>query len=1362
MTKPTGQDFKKVDGFWKSSPQDARYPSLPSKSHTTRILRKTLGLSGVDATGVSLASVIRATWAIVLARYCDTDRITFGATLSTKMTPSHGPGGLVTKPTITVTPTHIRVDKNELASKFLSLVEQGTAEMADLQRHNLQNMHKLGVDPGNVHELAGRIIIPSPKRMQPSFAPKNDVLVFESANDVDHDELVRGFYNYPLVTGPAKHKEQTVDVQFHYSTKVMRESQVEALAQQYEAAFYDLVSNASTKRVADVAMTTARDLETAYRTNTAALRSVGGCVQSSIFKNDAKPDVLSLPSSIAGANSPAALASWSVELAKECLQLPHTMPQPYWHSSFEARARTNPDALAISAWDGSFTYDELNRAANRLGHHLVNELAVKQGDLMIVNFEKSVWYFVAILAVNKVGAAWVALDPVDPPQRQEQMVQQTRAKLALTSEQRLEQMTAFGLKAIEIGTDLDEKLSRDGVLKDQNLSIDIPPESMACVAYISSGTGFPRGVVVSHQALFTSQLSMGCKLGLTDEVRILQFSLFTFELSMGEFIAPLMFGASIHVPSEEVRFKDLMGYIRREKVSWAFLNASFAETLWAQDFPDLRLLLIAGEPASERLIYEWFGRVRLISGWGSAETCGYSSFHEYRSPKDEPNTLGFPVGDLRWIVDRNDPHKLAPIGVTGEVVVQGPTLMSGYLNEDEDTKRCLLSPLPEWAPLQSTPGFDKMYKTGDLALYNPDGTIRFVARNDMRVKFRGMRMEIGDIEHHMKLVLPEVSHLVVDLLKTATRTSLVVFIRFNGDTQRDDTSETVIRPIPPTFKPRLTAVMQPLKAALPAFMIPSLFVSCDSIPMDASSKPDRRMLHDALLKVGGLEKFHLRQAVKSPPQTKLQHQIRKIWGEVLKKPEDAIDMDDDFYRIGGDSILVIFLSKKIEQQVGVKLQGDMIRSNHMTIRKICTFIEAGDSGSTSHLTRVDLFAEIDSFYDKVKAHWSDPIMAEPNTSLPDQATVFLTGGAGYLGSEMLRQLLCIEKVQTVVVLIRASTVDAGLQRVKRTAELMKWWDDKYASRIEVWLGDLAKTRMGLNNSQWDRVFGKSQTEPNLDAFVQNGAVVNWNASYEQLKGPNVQSTLDMLAASVSSPRKPKFIFISGGAKMDKEFDKQMVVDHMSSAVGYSQTKFVAERVVYKVACELPEHQNRISVVKPGRIIGTPEHGVVNLDDLLWRVVATAAALGTYPSDPQDVWMFSADVGTITGLVINNLVTKDGVDPFDSMDLGISVTEFWDLTFEELGVSAKPVPWDEWVSLASAQADKVGSTHPIWAVQGFLGSVGWPSKGVREPTEEQSKTLNTALRSNVRYLAHTGLIDMCKGEKKKLEGETIRRTGAAIK
>ncbi|UKZ82421.1 NRPS [Trichoderma virens FT-333] len=868
-------DKEEASRFWTEQMKNAKratYPPMPRiESHTgvSRMMNMTISFPPSVKTVNTKATILRGTWAILLARYCDTDDITFGTTVSGRQAPVPGltemPG-----PVVATVPIRVRLEASQTVAQFLSNIQSQATDMIAFEQFGLQNIIKLSTDARDACEFSSLLVI-QPRTHLDSIKGKepSESLLVASVDARSGEQLIQNYFTYPLVI-QGHVFEDSIELLLTYDSTILSEVQMKALSHQFNVVANQLV-NESNDPLSSITISGEWDLEQAKEWNVENPEILDTCINSLI----------------------------------------------------EKQARIRPDAPAICAWDGEMNYSQLNSAANQLAHHIL-KIGIKADDLVHVCFEKSVWFFVSIIAINKVGAAWVPLDPSHPEQRLRQVVGQTLAKFALSSPTNAALCSKLVHNVIEVSPSLIDELSKfcDGL---NSPAINVPSSNAAYVLFTSGSTGTPKGLVMQHGAVCTSQTAIAKRLSLTPDVRILQFAAYVFDLSIGEIVAPLIHGACVCVPSEETRMNGLKEFIRDARVNWAYLTPSFVRTLRPEDVPSLQLLLLAGEAVGRDILDTWFGKVRLINGWGPAETCVFSTLHEWSSIDESPLTIGRPVGGYCWIVETEDSNKLTPIGCLGEVVLQGPTLLREYLADPQRSKETIITELPPWAPKQVSDAhlWSRFYKSGDLCFYNPNGTLEFYSRKDTQVKIRGLRVELGEVEHHIRELLEGVRQVAVDVLTSETGTQLVSYICFNDDSQPSSPelkASDIYLPLDADIQARITSMVGELSVTLPRYMIPTLFIPCKYMPFITSTKLDRKTLKSITASLGRDELIHysLINSKKRVPETEMETRLQAIWSEILNLPIDSIGRDDSFLQIGGDSITAIYLVSKA-REAGISL-----------------------------------------------------------------------------------------------------------------------------------------------------------------------------------------------------------------------------------------------------------------------------------------------------------------------------------------------------------------------------------------------------------------------------------------------------------
>lgn len=589
------------------------------------------------------------------------------------------------------------------------------------------------------------------------------------------------------------------------------------------------------------------------------------------------------------------------------------VPQPVrqcLHSSFQYQARLRPNKQAVDAWDGEFTYEELDVLSSQLAFYLMS-IGVEPNAKIPIWFEKSRWAIVAMMAILKTGSAFIPLDPTQAPERRLGILKQLDAKIVLASESVEADILSPNYRIINIGPNS----AHMGHKPSSQLLLPPPdPESLAYILFTSGSTGTPKGVLIQHSAVSSSCFYHGKVMGFNTDTRTLQFASFTFDPSVLEIFTTLTFGGCVCMLSDE----DRLGYkddaLRKMGITLMAITTSVARLIQPSEVPNLATLLISGEVSKPEDFKRWSHLPHLFHGYGPTEASILCVIGRIDFAVGNFKSIGTGVGCNTWVVDANDPHKLLPIGSTGELLVQGPLLAQGYLNNQEQTEAVFIQ-RPRWASRLGLPDESRFYRTGDLVRLGDDGNIIYIARKDNQVKIRGQRVELSEIEHHVLACIPGAQHIAVEIIKPSGvtgRTELAAFV-VSGDNQRTvgmGSQDTSQQP-----KPRLlllpSSVEKELTTRLPGYMIPTLVLSVDWLPLGTTGKIDRRVLRTLGSSITESELSALRSTThgtKRPPSTEQAIWLQKIWSRTLGVDTSQIGVDDSFFRLGGDSIRAMEVS----------------------------------------------------------------------------------------------------------------------------------------------------------------------------------------------------------------------------------------------------------------------------------------------------------------------------------------------------------------------------------------------------------------------------------------------------------------------
>ncbi len=550
------------------------------------------------------------------------------------------------------------------------------------------------------------------------------------------------------------------------------------------------------------------------------------------------------------------------------------------HELFAEQAARRPEAVAVIDAEGRITYGELDRRANQLAHAL-RAAGAGSGVLVGICLERSIDLVVALLGVLKSGAAYVPVDPSYPPERQEFMLADAQVPVIVSHERLVGTLDPRGARTI--------CLDRDHALiagqSDQAPVVDPDPEQSAYVIYTSGSTGRPKGVQVTHRSVANLIAHMRRAPGLGEDDVVANITTPAFDLSVPDWYLPLLTGARLLIIPREATTDGiaLADWLARSGATFMQATPTTWQLLidggWAGS-PALKIVC-GGEALPRALVPELLARgASLWHMYGPTETTVWSSILELRS--DEAGTpLGGPIANTTFYV--LDAHRrLLPVGVPGELYIGGDGLAAGYLHRPELTAE-------RFVPNPFGPG--RLYRTGDLIRWRADGTLEFSGRIDHQVKLRGYRIELGEIEAVLT------SHPGV--------TSAVAVVRELAPGDR----RLLAYVVPGEAELDVEDLRRLLKRTLPPFMVPSAFITLESLPVSANGKLDRAAL-PLPDRTGPTRSY-------APPESPVQEALAEIWAEILGV--ERVGIDDDFFDLGGHSLLAVKMLARVQDDFGVQL-----------------------------------------------------------------------------------------------------------------------------------------------------------------------------------------------------------------------------------------------------------------------------------------------------------------------------------------------------------------------------------------------------------------------------------------------------------
>ena len=580
-----------------------------------------------------------------------------------------------------------------------------------------------------------------------------------------------------------------------------------------------------------------------------------------------------------------------------------------------------------------------------------------------------------MLAVLRAGGAFVPLDPTHPPDRLRGLCESVGAKLALCSRNLVQTLAGVVDKVLPVDdSSVSERTHTESGNRNEKASV-VSSSNTAYVIFTSGSTGKPKvrdcthhhvrihltcskqGTVIEHQAFCSSARAHAPALRIDGACRVLQFAAHTFDASLVEILTPLMVGACVCIPNEHERLNDLAGAMNRMGVDHAVLTPSFVNFLTPATVPRLRRLVLAGEAMSRSHVATW-SHIDLVNGYGPAESAVAAVVNPTVGPNTEATDIGMPCGVRVWLVDPADHHRLVPVGCVGEMLLEGPSLARGYLNDPVKTRDSFISGTA-WAhqPADEGKSARRFYKTGDLGRYNSDsGSLSYVGRKDTQIKLHGQRIELGEIEHHLAVdesvqhalvLLPKNGPLAKRLITVLSLADLLTAAPSLDAVPGKQTPNEVLRLAanPSLTDPVLQRIRARLDERLPAYMVPSTWLCVEAMPMLPSKKMDRKTVLtwvESILTPEQCQEIirgHHSSETGAPAKggdsttgllNEVETKLCNIWSVVLNFPADQISPDDrSFLSLGGDSISAMACASQAKKvRLGVSVQ-DVLKAKSL-------------------------------------------------------------------------------------------------------------------------------------------------------------------------------------------------------------------------------------------------------------------------------------------------------------------------------------------------------------------------------------------------------------------------------------------------
>ncbi|MBR6169104.1 MAG: amino acid adenylation domain-containing protein [Bacteroidaceae bacterium] len=808
------------------------------------------------------------------------------------------------------------------------------------------------------------------------------------------------------------------------------------------------------------------------------------------------------------------------------------VPTRLFHQAVEANAEQKPDAKALVACDGTFTFSQLNAEMNRVANALI-EHGVKRGDRVAMLLPRTSRLIFTMFGIMKAGAAYIPCDPHYPADRIKLILEDSEATYIVTDEENLANLkTQAGEGSLKV---LEKALNVVDLLQCQNTANPgIPQEGsdLAYIIYTSGSTGRPKGVMLHHKGicneLFAHPLNFR-NWTVTQEVKcILGLATISFDASVEEIGIPLYNGLTLALANDEItndpiRLAEFMleNNVGMFQGTPSRLMQLYESDIFRQALAGCRIIELGGEKFSDSQLYELqkTTKAHLFNSYGPTEITVESNSHEVTN--DEHITIGRPLVNVtEYIVDAD--MNRVPLGVTGELLIGGAQVGLGYNNLPEKTREAFIpNPFFPDDPIDKT-----LYRSGDYARWDERGYVSILGRTDNQVKLRGLRIELGEIE---SVIAQQegIGQVVVMIRKINGKEHLCAYFTANHPVDIDELKVEISK-------------------SLTQYMVPTAYLQLDKMPTSPSGKTDVKALPEPVLSV---------TTEYVAPANDLEKQLCDIFADILQV--ERVGATDDFFELGGTSLVVTRLIIDVDKIGHHLVYGDVF--DNSTPRQIAALLKGENSEESGGLE-----SEVKDFdYTAIEKVLAGSTIDAFRKGTPlTLGNVFLTGATGYLGIHLLHELINSE-AETITCLVRAKTQSDAQQRLQTL--LYYYFASAYREffengRLRVIKGDVTDDLCSIccddAATSYDTVF-------NCAAIVKH---FSKDGDIERVNVEGTQRCVDFCLKTGAKLIQVSTVSVGGflthGETADKAFlDEQHLFMNQYFGNQYTLSKFLSERIV---------------------------------------------------------------------------------------------------------------------------------------------------------------------------------------------------------
>ncbi|MET4727492.1 amino acid adenylation domain-containing protein/thioester reductase-like protein [Lysobacter enzymogenes] len=914
--------------------------------------------------------------------------------------------------------------------------------------------------------------------------------------------------------------------------------------------------------------------------------------------------------------------------------------------AFARQAARTPHADAVVHGESRLSYAELDARANRLAHALIAR-GIGRGDRVALGAQRGFGFIAGVLAILKAGAVYLPFDPAYPSARLGRIVADAAPALALC-----DASGRAALDALAEDAAAPSRLDLDDATLWQQRPAHAPQvrgreaTDLAYLIYTSGSTGAPKGVMVEHRNAMHLAAAQVRRFGLSRRSRVLQFGSIGFDASVFDLLMAFVRGGALYLPepTDRASAATAMDFIQRHRITHATLPPALLQGQAVPRFEHRPTLLFGGEAPNPALMRALSAHARVVNAYGPTEATvcasAWTAPRDFARHPEAPLPIGRPLANVRlYLLDAQ--RQPVPTGAIGELYIGGDGVARGYFGRPDLTAERFLDD-----PFDPKPGA-RMYRSGDLVRYLPDGDLLFVGRNDEQIKLRGFRIEPGEIQARLGEHPAVRDCAVIAREDRAGEPYLAAYVV--ADAGDEDALAATLRAF--------------LAERLPDYMRPAAFVRMDALPLTAHGKLDRR----ALPAPGGGDFAH---AAYQPPHPGAEQRLAALWQELLGV--DRVGRHDDFFELGGHSLRAVQLAARLRDEFAAPVPVRELFA-HSRLDRMAALLQRAPSAQDDG-PDLDAEAELDASIDgaglppaTAPAHWRE---------------LLLTGATGFLGAFLLQALLQGTDAR-VHCLVRCADEADGRRRLEAALAALGLAGVADPARVSIVPGDLAQPRLGLSEAAFAALAER------IDAIYHNGAWVNSLHGYAALKPANVEGTVEVMRLAAHTRRKhvhyvstlstlpaPSQARALGAPAADEE---ALARCWRALGSGYARSKWVAERLLRAGG----ERALPFTVYRPTHIAGAGRDGACNASDAWSLFVQACYRLGSAPD--IDLRMNSLAVDRMAAAIVELSLREDcNGRSFNLADpRGYRLADWIDCALQQPGMAAAKRPYPQWLRECAA-------------------------------------------------------------------------------